>query len=71
MIQDLDINPSLLSTRLLFCSLSAKKKPKATKFRKFAAVKKMINPNDSRLKINQQKEEEKKKKAEEASKKHV
>ncbi|KAI9625763.1 hypothetical protein KEM48_010716 [Puccinia striiformis f. sp. tritici PST-130] len=45
--------------------------PKAPKFRKFAAVKKMINPNDARLKSNQQAEEEKKKKAEEAQKKHV
>ncbi|KAI9615984.1 hypothetical protein H4Q26_011236 [Puccinia striiformis f. sp. tritici PST-130] len=45
--------------------------PKAPKFRKFAAVKKMINPNDARLKSNQLAEEEKKKKAEEAEKKHV
>ena len=36
--------------------------PKAKKTRKFAAVKRMISPNDSRLKANKAKEEEKAKK---------
>ncbi|MBW0541702.1 hypothetical protein O181_081417 [Austropuccinia psidii MF-1] len=47
--------------------------PKAGKFRKFAAVKKIISPNDARLKVNQEKEaaKQKKKEEEEAQKKHV
>ncbi|CAH7666409.1 Fcf1-domain-containing protein [Phakopsora pachyrhizi] len=45
--------------------------PKAHRFRKFASVKKMINPNDCRLSSNKAKLEEKLKKVEESRKNYV
>lgn len=44
---------------------------KVKKTRKFAEVKRMLNPNDARLKANQKKAEEKQKKAKEAEVRHA